>query len=134
MVGHRPSAKRGSQTGYRGAVSYAGLMIDIRQSHGAHRLGDEVGVLISNRGAAAPSNAVTAIDGASLAVPLDESRVARFLELAREPVHGEVPINLSPLARSRLAIHWTLPQPWANSQLHLGGALRTERPAVNWAV
>ena len=75
MVGHRPSAKRGSQTGYRGAMSYAGLMVDVSETHGTHRLCNEIGIFVRYGGTADPRNAITPIDDASLVITFRKGRV-----------------------------------------------------------
>ena len=75
VVGHRPATERGGQTGHRGAVSYAGLMVDIPEAHRPHRLGDEIGVLVGDGRAPHPGDAVAAVDDASLVVALRERGV-----------------------------------------------------------
>ncbi len=114
VVGHRPATERGGQTGHRGAVSYASLMIDVGQPHSPHCLGYQVGVLIGHSSATNPSNTVATVNCSSLIVLLDKRCVASLFKLAREPVHCEIPVDLSPLAGPRLPVHRTLTQPWAN--------------------
>ena len=77
---------------------------------------------------------VGAVDDAALIVALAERGVARVLELAREPVHRRVPVDLFPLGRARPAQQRLVPQPRADGELHLRRTLRAERPAVDGAV
>ena len=64
MIGHRAPAERGGQTGHRGAVSYAGLMIDVDEAHRSHRLRDQIGVLVGDGRATDPGDAFASIDRA----------------------------------------------------------------------
>ena len=88
VVGHRPATERGGQTGHRGAVSYAGLMVDVAEAHGAHRLRDQIGVFVGDGGAPDPDDPIAAIDDTTLIVALGKGGIARLFEPARKLVHG----------------------------------------------
>ncbi len=134
VVGHGAPPERCGQTGHCGAVSYTGLVVDVDQPHGAHRLGYEVGVLVGHGGASHPADALAPIDCPALGVLLHERGVSRILELPGEPVHREVPGDIGPLRSARLTVFGALLEAGAHGELHLGGPLRAERPTVDRAV
>ena len=82
VVRHRPSAERGGQTGHRGAVSNAGLLLDVDDAERAHQLGGEVALLGAERRPAGEGDALAAVDDVAVVVLRDE-RACRATSLIR---------------------------------------------------
>ncbi len=61
MVGHRPSAKRGRQTGDRGAVSEPGLVFYVHQAESLHKFHEEIGLLVVQCRAAETGDGLRAV-------------------------------------------------------------------------
>ena len=98
VIGHGAPTQASRQTGDGGAVSYAGLVLEVDDSQGAGKLGVEVALLTVQRRTADAADAFGPIDE-TVSLPLLEGRVPGLLDEPRNPWEGLVPAHLPPVAR-----------------------------------
>ncbi len=104
VVGHRPPAERGPQTGDRGAVSKSGLVLDVSQTEQPGRLLEEVALLVRVLRAAQEADRIRPIDRNLLVANLlrgDPGRVARLPNLLCDPRDRVVPGDVLPVVAAR---------------------------------
>src|SRR5699024_10733926 len=98
------TTERGSQTGNRGGVSYAGLVLDLDRARGGEELLDQIVLLVVDGRAAEAGDAHRAPEGAALLVLVLPVLPAGLDEAVGDHVHRRVEIEVLPLGRVRAAV------------------------------
>src|SRR5262249_11523673 len=111
----------------RGAVSEPGLVLDIHQADGPHKLYEEIRLLVVERRAAEAGDRHRAVDDATVLRRLLKGLVARLFDLRGDPLQRPVPALLLPLLASRRAVENFLQAPRVVHHLDAGGTLTAKR-------
>src|SRR3954470_20404191 len=131
MVSGAAAPERGAQTGHRGAVSYAGLVLDLHRSHRGEQLLDQVVLLVVERGAAEVREAECAIDPMPVVVALLPALLAGRDRPLGDHVHRPVELELLPLGAAGPAIAHLRQAARLLDELARRGPLRAQRALVD---
>src|SRR4051812_40247278 len=97
MRGGAAAPERGPQTGDRGGVSYAGLVLDLDRAHGRVGLLEEVVLLVVERGAAEVGEAERPVHAVALVVGVLPAVLAGCDDPVGDHVHRRLEVELLPL-------------------------------------
>ena len=126
--------KRGSQTGNRGAVSYAGLVLDLNSTRGGKQLLDEVVFLVIDGRATERSDTERAAHGAAVFVGILPVLLARLEVALGNHRHSGLAIKLDPLFRLWSAVEDVGHAPGSVDELLARGTLRAQAATRDWRV
>src|SRR5215216_7118600 len=104
VVGCASSPERGPQTGDRGAVSYAGLVLDLDDAQGGAEFLDQVVLLVVQRGTAEISDGHRPVGRSAALGRLLPGRRARVDHAGGDHLHRLVERELFPLRAVRPAV------------------------------
>src|SRR6185312_10474258 len=129
-VGRATTAERGTQTGHRGGVLYAGLVLDLDRAHGRVELLHEVVLLVVEGRPSEARYPHGAVD--ALAVDLVLPALAAGVEHAvGDHVHRRVEVEVLPLRPVRTAVADLRLPGRAGDQLLARAALRAQPAAAD---
>src|SRR6202035_135938 len=118
----------------RGAVSNSGLVFEMHDPQGAHRLYDEVVEFVGIGTTAGPGDGLAAIDGVARRILLNECIVAGLLYFSGDLVKSIIPGNIFPLRGAGTAYLRLQQTPIVQNVLLQRGSLGTQRPAIDRVV
>src|SRR5690606_17074244 len=98
------AAERGPQTGDRGGVSYAGLVLDLDRAQGREQLLDEVVLLVVQGGPAEAAEPERAVQAPALVVEVLPAGVTGRQHAVGDHVHRRVEVEVLPLGPAGAAV------------------------------
>src|SRR4051812_15525839 len=131
MRGGAAAPERGPQTGDRGGVSYAGLVLDLDRAHGRVGLLEEVVLLVVERGPAEVGEAERAVDAVTLVVGVLPAVLAGLDDPLGDHVHRRLEVQVLPLRAARAAIAHLGQPPGLLDELSRRAALGAQRALVD---